>query len=106
MIPPSISEFLALTFTNKAANEMKERLNDVPDILKRAFVGTLHSFCMEVLANRGKPIGVEGLPNIFESFDDRRQVLANAVRSDPQLSAALRDAGERQGTTAQTQLLA
>jgi len=85
---------LALTFTNKAANEMKERLNDVPDILKRAFVGTLHSFCMEVLANRGKPIGVEGLPNIFESFDDRRQVLANAVRSDPQLTAALRDAGE------------
>jgi DNA helicase II / ATP-dependent DNA helicase PcrA len=85
---------LALTFTNKAANEMKERLNDVPDILKRAFVGTLHSFCMEVLANRGKPIGVEGLPNIFESFDDRRQILANAVRSDPQLSVALRDAGD------------
>ncbi|SRR5579871_5339133 len=85
---------LALTFTNKAANEMKERLNDVPDILKRAFVGTLHSFCMEVLANRGKPIGVDGLPNIFESFEDRRQVLANAVRSDPQLSVALRDAGE------------
>lgn len=85
---------LALTFTNKAANEMKERLNDVPDILKRAFVGTMHSFCMEVLANRGKPIGVEGLPNIFEAFDDRRQVLANAVRSDPRLSAALREAGE------------
>jgi DNA helicase II / ATP-dependent DNA helicase PcrA len=85
---------LALTFTNKAANEMKERLNDVPDILKRAFVGTLHSFCMEVLANRGKPIGVDGLPNIFEAFEDRRQVLANAVRSDPRLSAALRDAGE------------
>jgi DNA helicase-2/ATP-dependent DNA helicase PcrA len=84
---------LALTFTNKAANEMKERLNDVPDILKRAFVGTLHSFCMEVLANRGKPIGVDGLPNIFESFDDRRQVLANAVRADPRLSAALREAG-------------
>lgn len=85
---------LALTFTNKAANEMKERLNDVPDILKRAFVGTMHSFCMEVLANRGKPIGVEGLPNIFEAFDDRRQVLANAVRSDPRLSVALREAGE------------
>ena len=92
--PSQHFRILALTFTNKAANEMKERLNDVPDILKRAFVGTLHSFCMEVLANRGKPIGVEGLPNIFESFDDRRQVLANAVRSDPQLSAALRDAGE------------
>src|ERR1700747_1542526 len=85
---------LGLPFTNKAANEMKERLNDVPDIVKRAFVGTLHSFCMEVLANRGKPIGVEGLPNIFEAFDDRRQILANAVRSDSRLSAALRNAGD------------
>ena len=47
---------LALTFTNKAANEMIERLDDVPDIRKRAFVGTLHSFCMEVLANRGGPL--------------------------------------------------
>lgn len=92
--PSQHFRILALTFTNKAANEMKERLNDVPEILKRAFVGTLHSFCMEVLANRGKPIGVEGLPNIFESFEDRRQVLANAIRSDPGLSAALRNAGE------------
>src|SRR5229473_1554817 len=92
--PSQHFRILALTFTNKAANEMKERLNDVPDILKRAFVGTLHSFCMEVLANRGKPIGVEGLPNIFESFDDRKQLLANAVRSDPRLSALLKDAGD------------
>jgi DNA helicase-2/ATP-dependent DNA helicase PcrA len=73
---------------------MIERLDDVPNIRKRAFVGTLHSFCMEVLANRGKPVGVDGLPNIFESFDDRKQVLANAVRSDPSLSARLRDAGD------------
>ncbi len=92
--PSQHFRILALTFTNKAANEMKERLDDVPDIAKRAFVGTLHSFCMEVLANRGKPIGVDGLPNIFEAFDDRRQVLANAVRSDPKLSVALREAGD------------
>lgn len=85
---------LALTFTNKAANEMIQRLDDVPDIRKRAFVGTLHSFCMEVLANRGKPMGVDGLPNIFESFDDRKQVLANAVRSDPHLASLLREAGD------------
>src|SRR6266851_977168 len=85
---------LALTFTNKAANEMIERLDDVPDIRKRAFVGTLHSFCMEVLANRGKSVGVEGLPNIFESFNDRKQVLSNAVRSDPRLFSKLNDAGD------------
>jgi DNA helicase II / ATP-dependent DNA helicase PcrA len=80
---------LALTFTNKAANEMVERLDDVPDIRKRAFVGTLHSFCMEVLANRGKHVGVDSLPNIFEAYEDRKQVLTNAVRSDPRLSATL-----------------
>lgn len=84
---------LALTFTNKAANEMIERLDSVPDIRKRAFVGTLHSFCMEVLANRGKPIGVDGLPNIFELFDDRKAVLTNAIRSDPRLSALIKEAG-------------
>ena len=42
---------LALTFTNKAANEMKERLREFPNINQRAFIGTLHSFCLEVLAN-------------------------------------------------------
>jgi DNA helicase-2/ATP-dependent DNA helicase PcrA len=93
---------LALTFTNKAANEMVERLDDVPDVRTRAFVGTLHSFCMEVLANRGKAIGVEGLPNIFESFDDRKQVLANAVRSEPRLSTLLKSAGD---TKEQQQIL-
>lgn len=84
---------LALTFTNKAANEMKERLADVPDI-HRAFVGTLHSFCMEVLANRGDAVGIDGLPNIFESWEDRKQVLANAVRESTSLNQLLRSQGD------------
>jgi len=87
---------LALTFTNKAANEMVDRLSDVPDIRQRAFVGTLHSFCMEVLANRGKTVGIVGLPHIFESFEDRKQILLNAVRAEPRLAAKLREAGDRQ----------
>jgi DNA helicase-2/ATP-dependent DNA helicase PcrA len=91
--PTQHFRILALTFTNKAANEMKARLDDVPDI-QRAFVGTLHSFCMEVLANRGKPIGVDGLPSIFESLEDRKLILANAVRSDPRLSSLLRGHGD------------
>ena len=77
---------LALTFTNKAANEMKERLGNVHDIEKRAFIGTLHSFCMEVLSNRGSAVGIEMLPNIFESHQDRKQVLLKAIMDDPSLS--------------------
>jgi len=84
---------LALTFTNKAANEMVDRLSDVPDIRERAFIGTLHSFCMEVLANRGKSVGLDGLPHLFESFQDRKQALADAVAADPILADELRSAG-------------
>lgn len=80
---------LALTFTNKAANEMAERLETVPNIRERAFIGTLHSFCTEVLANRGKSVGIEGLPNIFDSYQDRKQVLEEAVESIPDLRTEL-----------------
>jgi ATP-dependent DNA helicase UvrD/PcrA len=85
---------LALTFTNKAANEMKERLEEFPDIKRRAFIGTLHSFCTEVLANRGKHLGIEHLPNIFELFQDRKQVLLQAVMTDPELRRALVCSGD------------
>ena len=64
---------------------MKERLSEIPNIEKRAFIGTLHSFCMEVLANRGKPVGIDELPNIFESYQDRKQVLFQAAMANPYL---------------------
>ena len=85
---------LALTFTNKAANEMVERLESVPQISERAFISTMHSFCVEVLANRGKSVGVEGLPHIFESYADRKQILREAVQADPDASRLLRAAGD------------
>lgn len=80
---------LALTFTNKAANEMKSRLTEFRDIDRRAFIGTLHSFCTEVLGSRGKAIGLEELPVIFESADDRRQVLRQSAMEDPELRQRL-----------------
>ena len=96
---------LALTFTNKAANEMKERLSEFPDIDQRSFIGTLHSFCMEVLSNRGKSVGIDKLPNIFESYQDRKQVLLQAAMNDPQypeLKQLLLDIGD---TNEQSKLL-
>lgn len=84
---------LALTYTNKAANEMKDRLKDLGDLRQRAFIGTLHGFCLEMLTDRGKSIGVQGLPQIFEQVKDRRQILLEAALADPLLSQELAEAG-------------
>jgi DNA helicase-2/ATP-dependent DNA helicase PcrA len=94
----SFFRILALTFTNKAANEMQERLTQVPDIGQRAFIGTLHSFCLEVLTNRGKPVGIEGTPHLMESNQERRQMLLQAVMADVVLQQILRskDSKEQQ----------
>ena len=93
-IPDEHFRILALTFTNKAANEMLERLEDIPQVNERATISTLHSFCVEVLANRGKSVGIEGLPHIFESYGDRKQILKEAVLEDPGVSRVLREAGD------------
>jgi DNA helicase-2/ATP-dependent DNA helicase PcrA len=77
---------LALTFTNKAANEMRERLSELPDINERAFIGTFHSFCVEVLASRGAAIGLEVMPHLFESIRDRSQILLESAIGDPLLA--------------------
>jgi DNA helicase-2/ATP-dependent DNA helicase PcrA len=82
---------LALTFTNKAANEMKERLVEFPAIEQRTFIGTLHSFCIEVLANRGKSVGIDGAPHILERYEDRREALLSAAMNDPELRDILLD---------------
>lgn len=86
---------LALTFTNKAANEMKERLAEFPNITQRAFIGTLHSFCLEVLANRGKPVGVESIPHILQSNQERKQILLQAVMDYPELKYELTTSGDK-----------
>lgn len=86
---PGHFRILALTYTNKAANEMKERLSDLGNESQRAFIGTMHSFCLEMLSERGKPVGVEGFPHVFEQHKDRKEILVEAVKQDPLLSDEL-----------------
>ncbi len=86
---PGHFRVLALTFTNKAADEMKERLQDLGSARDRAFIGTLHGFCLEVLTERGKFVGIEGSLNIFEQVKDRRDVLLRAIDEDSILLNAI-----------------
>ncbi|MBV9026973.1 MAG: UvrD-helicase domain-containing protein, partial [Candidatus Eremiobacteraeota bacterium] len=66
---------LAVTFTNKAAGEMKSRLQSmVGPVARDLWVGTFHSMCVRILRRDGQRIGIA--PN-FAVIDelDQRQVL-------------------------------
>lgn len=77
-------KILALTFTNKAGEEIKERLEEQNiDIKSRLFVGTFHSFCQYVLENHGSSIGISQMPHIFESDKDRIELISQAIEQVP-----------------------
>ncbi|WP_420146322.1 ATP-dependent helicase [Sphingobium sp.] len=72
---------LALTFTNKAADEMKERVATfVPGLEERANIGTFHSFCGQVLRQHGIHLGINPDFAIYSQDDDRKAVLEDALK--------------------------
>jgi DNA helicase II / ATP-dependent DNA helicase PcrA len=73
---------LALTFTNKAADEMKSRVAAfVPGLEERANIGTFHSFCGQILRQHGVHIGINPDFAIYSADDDRRAVLEDALQA-------------------------
>ena len=66
-------EILAITFTNKAADEMKSRVASlVGPVAKRMWVSTFHAACVRILRRDGKALGY---PSSFTIYDQ-----ADAVR--------------------------
>lgn len=63
---------LAITFTNKAANEMKERIEKlVGDVAKDIWMGTFHSICVRILRKYIDRIGFDSSFLIFDTSDQR-----------------------------------
>ena len=63
---------LAITFTNKAANEMKERIASlVGEQAKDLWMGTFHSICVKILRSHIDRIGFNSSFIIFDSSDQR-----------------------------------
>jgi DNA helicase-2/ATP-dependent DNA helicase PcrA len=70
-----------LTFTNKAADEMAERVAAfVPGLEERANIGTFHSFCAQILRQHGVHLGISPDFAIYSADDDRHAVLDDALR--------------------------
>ena len=68
-------EILAITFTNKAAGEMKERLEGIlGDIAPRMWVMTFHAACGRILRREAPRLGYRSNFTIYDSADQVRLV--------------------------------
>ena len=67
----SPDSILMLTFTNKAANEMKERIKKLLHTSSAPFAGTFHALCVKILRTDGKHIGI---PDDFVIYDEQDQL--------------------------------
>src|SRR5207253_7600936 len=67
------NEILAITFTNKAANEMKERLEDLlGPTARRLWIMTLHAACGRILRREAPRLGYRTNFTIYDSADQLR----------------------------------
>ena len=74
------SSIIALTFTNKAAREMKERIAKHTAIMP--FIGTFHSYCLSLLKKYGYFIGLDNF-TIMDSSDQEKLVHDIVKNSSP-----------------------
>lgn len=76
---------LALTFTNKAAREMLERLRETGDEECRCVTSTFHSFACELLRQHGHLIGIQPDFGIVVEDAERQAILQNMSAEDAQI---------------------
>jgi DNA helicase-2/ATP-dependent DNA helicase PcrA len=84
-------EILALTFTNKAADEMKARLARLV-ALPTVWMGTFHRFCARLLRQYGNYVGLEENFSIYDVEDSRKMLLEAIADEGIELTHATPDA--------------
>lgn len=83
VLPEFISEpcapwqLLAITFTNKAAGEIKDRIAkifDDPTVTEGIWSGTFHSVCLRILRKYGERLGYRPGFSIYDTDDKKRMI--------------------------------
>ncbi|QOR47104.1 UvrD-helicase domain-containing protein [Trueperella pecoris] len=76
------SEILAITFTNKAAKEMRERLEAmIGPTAQRMWISTFHSACVRILRSEHEALGMRSTFTIYDSADSNR-LMTMVVREE------------------------
>ncbi len=82
--PASPWQILSITFTNKAANEMKERLQNIlGDTALDIWAGTFHSICVRILRRYIDRLGYDKSFTIYDTDDQKR--LMNSIIKEKNL---------------------
>jgi ATP-dependent exoDNAse (exonuclease V) beta subunit len=100
-----LPQAVVVTYTNRAADEMQQRarqqiledpkLSRNPDVIEafnRAFFGTIHSFCMKLLAAHGHHLG---LPRNLELIDDDADLWNQFVQQYTTIGRSLSEQNRR-----------
>ncbi len=75
-------EILAITFTNKAANELKERIAaKLSDGAESLWAGTFHSICGKILRINAERIGFTSHFTVYDT-DDQKRLIKNIMKDN------------------------
>lgn len=73
---------IALTFTNKAAEEMEMRLSQQEGLNEKVWITTIHSLAQRILEKYGHTVGLPSNLHIYERDQDKMEIFMQSLRED------------------------